>query len=67
MIIQIVIIQNKKYKINVFKVLQNNDSAFYDMVKKEKRVDANWFIDRLQFELFVVGVLAFYGKKNILI
>ena len=64
MIIQIVIIENKKCKI---KVLQNNDSAFYDMVKKEKRVDANWFIDRLQFELFVVCVLAFYGKKNMLI
>ena len=42
---------------NAFKVLRNINSAICDMEEKEKWTETNWFIDRLQFELFVICVL----------
>ena len=36
---------------NAFEVLQNIDSAFDDILNNEKWTDANWFINRLKFEL----------------
>ena len=50
-------IQNYILNMNAFKVLQNINSAICDMEEKEKWTEANWFIDRLQFELFVICVL----------
>ena len=60
--IQIVIIQKKKIQsyilnMNAFEVLQNIDGAFEDMMNNEKWADANWFINRLKFELFLIFVL----------
>ena len=46
-------IKNYILDMNAFEVLQNIDCAF----DKKKWTDANWFIDRLQFELFVISVL----------
>ena len=42
---------------NIFEILQHIISAICDMVEKEKWTEASQFIDRLQFELFVVCVL----------
>ena len=39
-----------------FEVLQYIDGAF-DMMSNDKWTDANWFINRLKFELFVICVL----------
>ena len=42
---------------NAFEVLQKTDSSFDNIEEKEKWTDANWFIDRLKFELFVICIL----------
>ena len=42
---------------NPFEVLQNIGGAFDDMMNNEKWADANWFTNRLKFELFVIFVL----------
>ena len=42
---------------NSFEVLQNISGAFDDMMDNEKWKDANWFTNRLKFELFVICVL----------
>ena len=47
-------IQNYILNINAFEVLQNINSAFYDMIEKEKWADANCFIiGRLLFVICV--------------
>ena len=56
-------IQNYILNMNAFEVLQNIDGAFDDIMNNEKLADANWFINRLKFELLL---FVFYGKKSIL-
>ena len=48
---------------DAFEVLQNIDGAFDDIMNNEKLTDANWFTNRLKFELLL---FVFYGKKSIL-
>ena len=49
--------QNYILNMNAFVVLQNIDAAFDDMMNNEKWMDANWFINRLKFEIFVICIL----------
>ena len=49
--------QNYILNMNAFVVLQNIDGAFDDMMNNEKWMDANWFINRLKFEIFVICIL----------
>ena len=49
--------QNYTLNMNAFVVLQNIDGAFDDMMNNEKWMDANWFINRLKFEIFVFCIL----------
>ena len=44
------------HKYIAFEVLQYIDGAF-DMMSNDKWTDANWFINRLKFELFVICIL----------
>ena len=50
-------IENCILNMDIFEILQNINSAICDMEEKETLMEANWFIDRLQFELFVVCIL----------
>ena len=56
-------IQNYILNMDAFEVLQNIDGAFDDIINNEKLTDANWFTNRLKFELLL---FVFYGKKSIL-
>ena len=49
--------QNYILNMNAFVVLQNIDGAFDNMMNNEKWMDANWFINRLKFEIFVFCIL----------
>ena len=49
--------QNYILNMNAFVVLQNIHGAFDDMMNNEKWMDANWFINRLKFEIFVFCIL----------
>ena len=49
--------QNYILNMNAFVVLQNIDGVFDDMMNNEKWMDANWFINRLKFEIFVICIL----------
>ena len=49
--------QNYILNMNAFVVLQNIDGAFDDMMNNEKWMDANWFINRLKFKIFVICIL----------
>ena len=42
---------------NAREVLQNIDGAFDDMMNNKKWADANWFVNRLKFELFALYIL----------
>ena len=50
-------VENYILNMDIFEILQNINSAICDMEEKEALMEANWFIDRLQFELFVVCIL----------
>ena len=50
-------IQNYILNMNAFEVLQNIGGAFDDLMNNEKWADANWFTNRIKFELFVICVL----------